>query len=251
MLRVWLESASRRSSLLQVGAYLVESASLLRRERERVAWRALVTDFASWQRSLRGAASPLADEQPWITFGARHFLERVLTGEMAVFEYGAGGSSLFLARRVRTGFSVEHDAAWSALVTRELAARRLTGWQVQLIEPGPSDGRPGDPGRCEDYTSGDLRFSGRRFREYAASIDRFADGHFDLVLLDGRARPSCFRHAVSKVKRGGYLLLDNAERPYYQVIHDGLPATGWQRHDFPGPGPYNLRFWRTCIWQRR
>jgi hypothetical protein len=49
---------------------------------------------------------------------------------------------------------------------------------------------------------------------------------------------------------GGWLVLDNAERPHYWRILDALNRAGWPRMDFAGPGPYNAYFWRTCVWQR-
>lgn len=48
-----------------------------------------------------------------------------------------------------------------------------------------------------------------------AYIKKFPDNYFDIVLVDGRSRPSCLFHSLNKVKKGGLLVLDNAEREYY------------------------------------
>jgi hypothetical protein len=84
---------------------------LLRKDRchilHRVA-RAIESYPALWQ-SLGSGRNPLDDQIPWITFEARHFVERVLTPESIVFEYGSGGSTLF-SKRVKQVISVEHDA---------------------------------------------------------------------------------------------------------------------------------------------
>ncbi|MDP2056339.1 MAG: hypothetical protein Q8K35_01095, partial [Thiobacillus sp.] len=62
-----------------------------------------------WLHSLLPGHSPLYDEVPWITFRAIDWLDTYLKSDMSVFEYGAGGSTLYLAKRVRNVVSVEHD----------------------------------------------------------------------------------------------------------------------------------------------
>jgi hypothetical protein len=169
---------------------------------------------------------------------------------MRVFEYGAGGSTLFWAKRVREVVSIEHDRMWGERVQATLSHQGLRNCHVRLIEPveepDASRGSPADPA---DYVSADTNFRGFSFRNYARSIDDYPDGAFDLIIVDGRARPSCGTHALPKVKTGGFLLLDNAERDYYAAIHQKLESLGWQRHSFFGPGPYNLYFWLTTVWR--
>src|SRR6266576_1205646 len=70
----------------------------------------LVRDYLGWRRSLAGSA--LKDRQPWMPFAARRQLARILSRGTTVFEYGAGGSTLWLADRVARVISVEHDPAW-------------------------------------------------------------------------------------------------------------------------------------------
>ena len=94
-------------------------------------------------------------------------------------------------------------------------------------------------------------FLGFSFRAYAQAIDRFADEALDVVLVAGRARPSCLRHALAKVRRGGLVLLDHAERSWYQPALALAAADAWERTDHAGPGPYAPRFWQTTILRRR
>ncbi|HKO93603.1 MAG TPA: hypothetical protein VJU61_20760, partial [Polyangiaceae bacterium] len=65
-----------------------------------------------WFTSQAVTRSPLGDEAPWIPFVARRWLARQLRPHLRVFEWGSGGSTLFLARRVAELVSVEHDAEW-------------------------------------------------------------------------------------------------------------------------------------------
>jgi hypothetical protein len=242
-----LVSASRRSPLLGSLLYLREVARLVRSGAP-VDLRALAGQLPGWLRSQRPGRSPLGDERPWITFGALEFLEPALRPELRAFEFGSGGSTLFFSRRLREGASVDHDRAWVDQVNAALAARRADHWQVSW-EPG-APGPTGDPADPDGYASSDPSLAGLRLERYAASIDRFADDHFDLVLLDGRARPSCFEHALPKVAPGGLMVLDNAERAHYRHIHTRMRSLGWQQHSFRGPGPYTFEFWETTAWRR-
>jgi predicted O-methyltransferase YrrM len=244
-----LVNASRRSAALRLLVYLREVGRLGLNGGGAPDLLALARTFPSWQRSLKPEASPLQDRQPWITYAAIDFLARTLTPAMRVFEFGAGGSSIFFAERVAQGFSVEHDPAWGEQVRATLARDGVRNWSVSVIPSEPAAARP-DPGDADGYGSDDPPYRDRTFRAYASAINAHPDRAFDLVLVDGRARPSCVKHAMPKVAPGGWLMLDNAERPYYAPIHRTLDAAGWTRQVFRGPGPYSFGFWETSAWQR-
>jgi len=107
-----------------------------------------------------------------------------------------------------------------------------------------------DHDKPDDYISSDARYQGQAFVNYAKSIDPYPDAYFDIVLIDGRARPSCVAHAQHKVKVGGYLILDNSERDEYRWIHESLANDLWKKQSFYGPGPYVMNFWGTTYWQK-
>jgi hypothetical protein len=227
------EEAVRRSLVLRA---LLYGRELLRARR---ASGSLLTDFPRWQASLRPHASALADEQPWLTYDAIGFLEQYLAPGMRIFEWGAGGSTLFLSRRASEGVSIEHDDAWATAVARRVDGRR---WRVQCIPPAA---RP-DP----RYASQDPDHRARSFADYVQAIAACSDGTLDLVLVDGRARVACVRQALAKVKPGGVLVLDNSDRPEYAEALALLDGAGWRRQDFAGPAPYCFAFSRTTVWRR-
>lgn len=231
--------------------YLSEAIRLKHEYPDNFKFWELVRFFPDWLRNLSAKTNSLAGEQPWISFAATRFLEKILTKDTRVFEYGAGGSTLFFARRVGQVFSIEHDRTWGRKVVEAIESRGLRNCQVRLVEP-TSDDPPGgkDPSDPESYVSSDAKFIGESFKNYATSVDEYPDGCFDLIVLDGRARPSCFKHAAPKVRKGGFVILDNAERPHYSYIHQQMDSWNWIKHGFFGPGPHNIYFWQTCIWQR-
>lgn len=210
----------------------------------------LAVFFLPWKRSLRAHANALNDERPWITFAAIRFLERILTREMRVYEYGSGGSTLFFAKRAGTVISVDHDPIWRERVHARIRSRGHDNVELRLIKPAHdrrSEGEdPADPGA---YISGAGAFSGYSFRDYVSSIDAYPDDSFDLVLIDGRARPSCFLHSMPKVKRNGHIVWDNTERAHYHPAMARAPAE-FAFLDFPGPSPYVSFFTRTSAWRK-
>lgn len=173
-------------------------------------------------------------EIPWIPYVAIAFLERILRPEMHIFEYGTGGSTLFFARRVSHVVSVEHEKDF-------YQALSLPSNCECLFVP-PEVGEIGkDSSSPRDYYSD--QYPGFNFRAYASVIDSYDP--FDLVFVDGRARPSCLRHGSKKVKKGGYLMLDNSNRAYY---HEQFELD-WEKQVFFGLGPHHSgRPWEATVW---
>ncbi|MDD5218185.1 MAG: hypothetical protein PHN49_00610 [Candidatus Omnitrophica bacterium] len=194
----------------------------------------------------------LEGAQPWLTYAAIEFLEQVLTSEMRLFEYGAGGSTLFYAGKVREVFSVEHDRRWYEKVAGKLNQIGYQNCCLKLIEPEPASGTVGQSASDPDaYVSGAAAYRDKTFKAYARAIEEHPEQYFDVIVIDGRARPSCFKHAVKRLKPRGFLVLDNSERDRYASIHQTLNPGVWAKKEFWGPGPYNLCFWKTSIWQNR
>jgi SAM-dependent methyltransferase len=194
---------------------------------------------APYLRSLAVDRSPLDDGIPWLAYRAVAWLERTLREDMKVFEYGSGGSTIFLARRVSQVVSVEPDRAWRDLTERALTELRLRNVTYLLREPAPAS-----PGA---FSSTDPAYQGLGFEAYVKSIDAYPDATFDLVAVDGRARPACVIRSISKVKPDGYILLDDSDRPYY---HEGVEALAAHRRlDFRGAAPYKTEPSQTTVWK--
>jgi hypothetical protein len=202
-----------------------------------------------WLRSLLPGHNPLDDELPWITFRAIRWLRSYLKPHMKVFEYGAGGSTLFLAKRVRELVSVEHDETFYSVISDRLTNQGIQNCRLVLCRPekrslqAPPDVAYG----TASYTSFEQRHGGEWFEKYVKVIDEYPDGYFDLVVVDGRARASCVSRSLSKIRPAGALLLDNSERPAYAVARrllDGYPC-----FDMFGIVPWNLVPYQTSVWR--
>ncbi len=199
-------------------------------------------EWRLWLRSLRSESRAWLDAEPSITFGARAWLLETLRPDAKVFEWGSGGSTLFLAARVAELVSVEHDAGWHRRIGAILEARRVRNCRHVLAEPEPAS-EATEP----RYLSSRRRYKDQSFESYVRIVDAWPDGHFDLVFVDGRQRVACGRHALAKIRPGGHLLLDDSQRPEYDELRNLL--RGFPSRDFFGLGPYQARPWQTTAWR--
>ena len=55
----------------------------------------------------------------------------------------------------------------------------------------------------------------RTFHEYVHAVDR-AEGEFDVIVTDGRARPAWLAHVVKRLAKAGVIVFDNSRRPAYR-----------------------------------
>ena len=72
-----------------------------------------------------------------------------------------------------------------------------------------------NPANPDNYGSNSPEFKNYNFSDYVQQIDEFPDEYFDVVMVDGRARPSCIKRSLSKVRVGGFMIVDNTDRDYY------------------------------------
>lgn len=194
-----------------------------------------------WLMSLTRSRSPLSMEIPWLPFAVTAYLDDNLDRRSRVFEYGGGGSTLWLARRVQSVTTVEHDPRWHGVLSAELRRQGLENCTVLLREAVPAE--PASAGA--EITFGSAVSSGS-FEEYARTIDRLPDGSLDLVLVDGRSRAACVLCAKAKLREGGLLVLDDSNRARYRSCMQAL--AGWRRRDFYGLKPSFLYPGTTTVW---
>lgn len=199
-----------------------------------------------WLASLKYGHSAVSEKFPWINFRAVNWLEAYLKPDMNVFEYGSGGSTIFIAKRAGKIVSVEHSREWYLRIKGLLAAEGVVNCELLLREPEIIPSGQDIPYGKDSYTSTAL--PGLSFEKYVKSIDDYPEGSFDLVFIDGRARASCIRHALKKVRSGGYIMLDDSLRSIYD---DALSLlSNYKRDDLKGffPGETN-KVNQASVWK--
>ena len=155
------------------------------------------------QHPLKGK-TPLDLETPWFSYAAIDFLNTFLTREMEAFEYGSGGSTIFLARRIQFLSSVEDNPEWFERVCQRLNQKKITNVNIQLH---PFDFK--NPIGFED----------------SAYLQALSKQSFDVIVIDGseewiQVRPICFRYAEKCIRPGGIIVVDDSWRyPSLRTTH--------------------------------
>jgi hypothetical protein len=208
---------------------------------------ALIQYFPVWIKHLSQGRNSVSDKMPWLTFSSINFIEKIIEPQMTVFEYGSGGSTLFWASRVKKVISVEHDKEWYEKMKAELSTRKIENVDYLLLqEECDTEYDKKDFRNPHHYISADPKYSGSSFKRYARSIDNYNAQGFDIIVIDGRARPSCLLHAIQMIKMKGFIIIDNTERTYYLESFN-LDGKQWRKWDFFGPVPYSFDFANTTV----
>lgn len=151
---------------------------------------------------------------PWICYDAIDFIESQIGPSPYVFEYGSGASTLFWLKHNSTIVSVEHDAEWHAVLKEQTKGDSRLDYRLAEPESLPAHVVP-DASDPNQFHSADAKHERGDFTRYVTQIDEFSDASFDVVVVDGRSRTACIKHAAPKVKSGGLLVLDNSSRGRY------------------------------------
>ncbi len=212
----------------------------------------MLSYYPRWKRALTSKSSTMQERMPWLSFPAIDLLNGTLKRSDKVFEYGGGGSTLFWIDRVAEVVTVEHDQAWFRILEDHMKGERSSKWEGDLVraEDGDLVDRP-DAADPEHYASKDEVSKGKNFKAYASRIDKFPDAYFDVILIDGRARTSCLSHAVPKLRSGGLLILDNAERVHYTAKNSTSSAQLEAILTGMAPCLHNRDFSETRIYRKR
>jgi predicted O-methyltransferase YrrM len=150
---------------------------------------------------------------PWLSPKATAYLESILRPEFDVIEFGSGGSTLWMAPRVSSVLSYEHNAKWME------AVRRKAPGNVTVLQSGGPNGA----------------------------------GPYDLIFIDGdpvAERAEWIRKAPDMLKPGGWIVLDNANRPEYRGERERLLASADLVESFDG-NMGNTEFLVTEFYQKK
>jgi predicted O-methyltransferase YrrM len=165
------------------------------------------------QFAIYDAARLARMDTPWWSMPAIDAVERWIAernGQVRVFEYGAGASTAWLARRCSQVISVEHDAEFARGIAPVLERDNVS---LRLVEPQRSAPAP-------------MASSGRRGYEdcdFSAYVNSIADTDgYDLIVIDGRARAACLARAQEHLNAGGLIVFDNSNRRRYQAALNGV-----------------------------
>jgi len=183
----------------------------------------------------------------WINYKAQEFLIDYVKPGMKVFEYVIGGSTFFFLANNCALHTVEHNAEYYEKMLARLKGNKgnfLHDLKLPEVSEPQIEHDPSDPDLCHSSD-----YPGYTFTAYRDVILSYPDSTFDLVMIDGRARTSCLKAAIKKVKPGGIIVLDNSDRSYYtENLLNHL--SGFRAAIFRGPTPGLLHWETTTIYEK-
>jgi hypothetical protein len=176
-----------------------------------------------WLRSLLSiydSADMVRLDVPWWTYSA---IEKVAAyinekgGDVRVFEYGSGASTIWLARRCNEVITVEHDLLF--VDHMQPLYGQYSNVTLVVRPPKTLDNKTHAVSKRRGYETKD-------FDNYVNSIEEFK-GQFDIIVIDGRSRIFCLARALKRLNTGGLVVFDNSERLEYRtaIANSGLKET--------------------------
>jgi predicted O-methyltransferase YrrM len=147
-----------------------------------------------WQASETKKILP----SPWLHTEVIDYMGKLLQPDFEVLEHGSGGSTLWFAEQVKAVVSIESNIEWYYSLEENLPANiNLILWPWK-------------------------------------QFPNLSPNQFDLLLIDGKppeARMLYLDKACELVKPGGYVVLDNANRPELENHKFGKEAELVERFD--------------------
>jgi len=176
---------------------------------------------------------------PWYPSNLIKFLESRLKQEHTIFEYGAGGSTIWFSNRVGRVFSVEHDQKWFMKLSKRLESRP----NVQLVL------HPlGASGPLLDLVFMPIKGNSTPYTSSILSLDFIPS----IIVVDGVDRLNCITSAVQVANEQTIILVDNLE--YDKEFSESLSylkAKGFRCIEFWGLAPGAIRETCTGLFYRK
>jgi hypothetical protein len=146
---------------------------------------------------------------PWLTIHANAFLSNYLQPKSDHgLEWGSGRSTVWFAKHLQSLISVEHDDLWYQQINSRLQSKSCKNVDYRF--------RPVVD--VEHPTADEIS-------AYAGVADELPNDSLDFVLVDGIMRDQCAIRAISKLRPGGLLVIDNVNW-YLPCISATRPADG-------------------------
>jgi precorrin-6B methylase 2 len=187
--------------------------------------------------------APLGNIYPWFSFPSLDYLNKHISSDMQVLEFGCGYSTIWWAQRVSRVTSIERSTHWISEVSQALSKHAMVN--VELIPFSEFTGTTEEEIQAEAEPIA-LAPIVQRY----VSAGRGKAELYDVVVIDDVFRNEVAAAAIPRLKPGGMLVLDDSERPRYSLTFDLLKRMGWSFASFHGATPYHFHEKSTTIWHK-
>jgi len=178
---------------------------------------------------------------PWLTYPFIDFIQDRLNKDLSIFEFGAGNSSIYFAKKSKSVISVEHSPEWYKII-KSNDKYKYENLDIRLVEI---------PDEMKEKGYHTMAFTNTE-NEYVYSLKNTGK-KYNVVVVDGLFRNSCIMHSLDSLTDDGIIFLDNTSKHYTDALRSGtdfLKNNGFRRLDFYGMGPIYSRKSCTSIFYR-
>lgn len=164
---------------------------------------------------------------PRLVVEAITFLSTILTPGMRVLEIGGGNSTLWFLQQNVNLLTIEHLSGWADLIQHHINSH------------------------ADIYQNKQFKLEIEHGEDAISLIQNLPDRSFDVVLVDSMnryiSRNQCVQASRSKVREGGWLILDNSDFPEHWGGVDLMQDR--ERIRFVGYQPIGLNVSQTSFWK--
>jgi hypothetical protein len=189
------------------------------------------------------SGAPLHTIYPWFSFPSIDYLSKLTSPDMHILEFGCGYSTIWWAQRASRVTSIERSPHWIVEVSQALSTHAMSN--VDLISFSGFKGTTEE----EITTTCDPARLAPHIRQYVVAGQR-AHVVYDVIVADDVFRNEAAEAAISQLKPGGMLVLDDSERERYRPTFELFTRMGWSSASFYGVVPYHFHEKQTTIWHK-
>lgn len=128
------------------------------------------------------------------------FIEKNLSSEDTLLEWGAGSSTLYFSGLVKNVISIEHDIDWVNVIKNLIEAYNVKNVEIHHIAAHFPEPKPCRYEQFKDYI-------------HYPVVNKFK---FTKVLIDGRARKYCAKYLYDTIDENVDVFIHDFNRPDYQ-----------------------------------
>ena len=154
-------------------------------------------------------------DKPWMSKAEIELIKKYLTTDKIMLEYGCGGSTTYFPQYVKEYYSIEHDIEWFHKVKSK--TQNLKNLQIFNI---PKNSTTKNVVTARDWFSLDISSKYKDFYDYIRFPQKL-NIKFDIVLIDGRARPECAKFISDFLNHNAIVFIhDYWLRKHYHVVEE-------------------------------
>jgi len=144
----------------------------------------------------------------WMGRREINLIKSYLDNNFTFLEYGSGGSTIHFSSYVKKYYSIESNQDYCKILKKKIINLKNVNYNCIPVEL-PSNWTIWTEGTCKVY------------EDYVKHVSQLGEKHFNLILIDGRARVCCAIYILRYIDTNSRVFIhDYWRRKYYHEIED-------------------------------